>query len=256
VANDADTKRACMLTHQMNRLNTSNITIINHLAQEFPELKYKDCKQGEDRRVRFDRIVCDVPCSSDAAIRKIPSKWKSWSTKDGASLHNIQLAIARRGIELLKVGGKMTYSTCSLNPVENEGVVAALLKEFPGKIRLLKSELPHFKFHPGLTSWKTLVSKPWNQIKEKKPEDSFFQEFAKYEDVPASLHNFVKETMFSNYFTQDILNELPKTNRLMPHYQNTSGFYIAVIEKIAECDGDAPDPSPGAEESEKKPLVI
>jgi 16S rRNA C967 or C1407 C5-methylase (RsmB/RsmF family) len=117
-----------MLTHQMNRLNTSNILITNHMAQDFPELKYKDCKVGEDRRVRYDRIVCDVPCSSDAAIRKIPSKWAAWSTKDGASLHKIQFEIAKRGIEFLKVGGKMTYSTCSLNPIENECVVAALLK--------------------------------------------------------------------------------------------------------------------------------
>ena len=75
VANDADPKRAFMLTHQMNRLNSASIVITNHNAQVFPELKYKDCKVGEDRRVRYDRIVCDVPCSSDAAIRKIPTKW-------------------------------------------------------------------------------------------------------------------------------------------------------------------------------------
>ena len=82
VANDADPKRAFMLTHQMNRLNTANIVITNHQAQIFPELKYVDAKAGEDKRVRYDRIVCDVPCSSDAAIRKIPSKWLSWNTKD------------------------------------------------------------------------------------------------------------------------------------------------------------------------------
>jgi 16S rRNA C967 or C1407 C5-methylase (RsmB/RsmF family) len=47
--------------------------------------------------------------------------------------------------------------------------------------------------------------------------------------------------MFVNHFSPEILAELPKTNRLMPHYQNTSGFYIALIEKIAELDGDEPD---------------
>jgi len=38
----------------------------------------------------------------------------------------------RKGIEFLKVGGKITYSTCSLNPIENECVVAAILQEFKG----------------------------------------------------------------------------------------------------------------------------
>ena len=71
----------------MNRLNSANILITNHNAQNFPELKYKDCAIGEDRRVRFDRIICDVPCSSDAAIRKIPTKWQEWGTKGGQSLH-------------------------------------------------------------------------------------------------------------------------------------------------------------------------
>ena len=59
-----------MLTHQMNRLNTSNRVILNHNAQNFPSLSY--LPQHGDSRVLFDRVVCDVPCSSDAAIRKIP----------------------------------------------------------------------------------------------------------------------------------------------------------------------------------------
>jgi 16S rRNA C967 or C1407 C5-methylase (RsmB/RsmF family) len=46
---------------------------------------------------------------------------------------------------MLKVGGKITYSTCSLNPIENEAVVAAALKEFKGKIRLIKTAIPGFK---------------------------------------------------------------------------------------------------------------
>ena len=91
VANDADPKIAFMLTHQMNRLNSASIVITNHNAQVFPELRYKDCKVGEDIRVRYDRIICDVPCSSDAAIRKIPTKWSEWSTKGGQSLHALQL---------------------------------------------------------------------------------------------------------------------------------------------------------------------
>lgn len=57
IANDAESKRAYMLTHQMNRLNTSSIpnykfksyldiVVVNHFAQNFPTLYYKDPNQG------------------------------------------------------------------------------------------------------------------------------------------------------------------------------------------------------------------
>ena len=47
---------------------------------------------------------------------------------------------------MLKVGGKLSYSTCSLNPIEDEAVVASALKTYGDKIRLLDVELPGFKF--------------------------------------------------------------------------------------------------------------
>ena len=42
-------------------------------------------------------------------------------------LHSVQLAILRRGLDNLRVGGRLVYSTCSFNPVEDEAVVAAAL---------------------------------------------------------------------------------------------------------------------------------
>mmetsp|Transcript_17304 Transcript_17304/g.12363 ORF Transcript_17304/g.12363 Transcript_17304/m.12363 type:complete len:149 (-) Transcript_17304:53-499(-) len=94
VANDADNKRAYLLTHQLNRLNTSNLVILNHNAQNFPFLYSPlahPSSSSFDSTILFDRIICDVPCSSDAAIRKIPSKWEKWQTKDGSSLHPLQI---------------------------------------------------------------------------------------------------------------------------------------------------------------------
>lgn len=50
----------------------------------------------------------------------------------------------------------MSYSTCSLSPIENEAVVAAILTKYGDKVRLCKVELPGFRFTEGLTDWKVL----------------------------------------------------------------------------------------------------
>ena len=63
VANDVDTNRAYMLIHQLHRSNTSSMVVVNHQAQNFPKIDYL-----------FDKVLCDVPCSGDGAIRKLPSK--------------------------------------------------------------------------------------------------------------------------------------------------------------------------------------
>lgn len=75
----------------------------------------------------FDRVLADVPCSGDGTLRKSPTQLEKWSVKGGLQLHSTQFNIAKRGLMHLKAGGFMVYSTCSMNPIENEAVVAALL---------------------------------------------------------------------------------------------------------------------------------
>ena len=84
----------------------------------------------------YDKIVCDEPCSGDGTVRKNPTVWKNWSPGAGNSLHREQYGIARRGLELLKVGGEFAYSTCSMNPVENEAVIARLIAESQGNLEV------------------------------------------------------------------------------------------------------------------------
>lgn len=123
LANDTDMKRAFMLTHQARRLNSPSLLIVNNDARFLPNLKIND----KQNNLKFDRILCDVPCSGDGTFRKNLSLWKNFHNHMGHANHPLQLDILERGIKLLKLGGRMVYSTCTFNPIEDEAVVAAAL---------------------------------------------------------------------------------------------------------------------------------
>ena len=154
VANDASLQRANLLTHQTKRSNSPALIVTNHQAQKFP-LLYPKSGEGDATRepYRFDRILADVPCSGDGTLRKSPDLWKKWSPASGVDLHTLQLDIASHAARLLKVGGRLVYSTCSLNPLEDEAVVAALLKRAKGALRLVdvSGELEGLSVSPACT---------------------------------------------------------------------------------------------------------
>ncbi len=78
----------------------------------------------------FDRILVDAPCTNTGVIRRrIDVKWRL-HPEEFAKLAERQLAIIRRVIPLLRSGGRLVYSTCSLEPEENEGVAGQIATEF------------------------------------------------------------------------------------------------------------------------------
>ena len=167
IANDSDLKRAYMLVHQLRRINSPAVFVTSCDAQFFPMLK-SDKKAPTEGN--FDRVLCDVPCSGDGTSRKNPGVWKKWNALNAYGLHSLQLSIALKGARLTRVGGYMCYSTCSLNPIENESVVAELLRASEGSLELVdrRSELPGLLARPGLSSWKVLSEpKSRRQIKDK-----------------------------------------------------------------------------------------
>ena len=101
------------------------------LSYFFPHLFQQDLYPV---RSRYDYIVCDEPCSGDGTIRKNPDIWAHWSPGAGNGIHRDQYDIAKRGLELLKIGGEFAYSTCSINPIENEAVIARLIQESKGNL--------------------------------------------------------------------------------------------------------------------------
>ena len=147
IANDAEYRRCHLLTHQCKRLHSPALLVTHHDGTQLPSsFSTSGTPRAQHTHLRFDRVLCDVPCSGDGTLRKAPELWRRWSPRLGYGVHRVQLNLLLRGLQLLVAGGRLVYSTCSLNPIENEAVVAALLKQYGDKIRLLDVSLPGFKF--------------------------------------------------------------------------------------------------------------
>lgn len=80
----------------------------------------------------FDRILVDAPCTNTGVMRRrVDVRWRL-RPKDFLRMPKQQFEIALAAIRLLKPGGVFVYSTCSLEPEENEELIGRLLNEFPG----------------------------------------------------------------------------------------------------------------------------
>ena len=78
---------------------------------------------------RFDRILVDAPCSGTGTLGRNPEiKWRL-RPDDLANLHGRQTALLRNALAALAPGGRLVYSTCSLEPEENREVVAEAAPE-------------------------------------------------------------------------------------------------------------------------------
>ncbi len=78
----------------------------------------------------FDRILVDVPCSGSGTLARHPEiRWKL-TADDLRDLHARQALLLRNALPHLAAGGRLVYSTCSLEPEENEFVVREALREF------------------------------------------------------------------------------------------------------------------------------
>lgn len=230
LANELQWRRANMLAHQVGRLGSPCMVVVNCDAQFFPDMLSRPTESGAREPLRFDRVLCDVPCSGDGTLRKTPYIWKSWTVRDGLCLHIRQLAILNRGLELLRVGGRIVYSTCSLNPIEDEAVVAALLHRHGAAVELVPPPGnlgEQIKSSGGLATW--VVPNP-------EKEGEFYQDF---QSVPAEARAGkvkIHASMFPPFgdFAERWEAVRGNCRRLLPHLMDTGGFFVAAFEKRAE----------------------
>jgi 16S rRNA (cytosine967-C5)-methyltransferase len=133
VACDRDPERLQILEENMARLGVGIVHTFRHdwtrgrIPKEIASLPL------------FDRILVDAPCSNTGVMRRrVDVRWRL-RPKDLTGMPDQQFQIARSAISLLKPGGVFVYSTCSLEPEENEQLVGRLLNDFP-RMRLTNEE--------------------------------------------------------------------------------------------------------------------
>jgi 16S rRNA (cytosine967-C5)-methyltransferase len=134
------------LLQKMLHPHASRIQIVTADAQHLPMTR------------QFDRVLADVPCSGTGTLARNPEiKWRL-TLDDLADLPQRQLAILRSALSQVAPGGRLIYSTCSLEKEEDESVVEQALAE-NNSFRLLdcRSELDRLKTAGELT-WPDLAS--------------------------------------------------------------------------------------------------
>jgi len=142
IACDRDRERLEILKHNVRRLGATIVRAVrhdwsrNHTPEEILSI------------APFDRVLLDAPCTNTGVMRRrIDVRWRL-RPEDFSRMSNEQLLISRAVIRLLKPGGVLVYSTCSLEREENEQLVRRLVAELPSLA--LETERDSFPFRDGL----------------------------------------------------------------------------------------------------------
>jgi 16S rRNA (cytosine967-C5)-methyltransferase len=115
IAADRHAHRLRAMRAQFERLHLSEIAPV--------ELVELDAQKPLPFPAKFDRILVDAPCSGTGTLARHPEiRWRL-KPKQVAELHGLQVAILTSALAALAPGGRIVYSTCSLEPEENENVI-------------------------------------------------------------------------------------------------------------------------------------
>jgi len=242
IANDADYKRSHMLIHQTKRLNSPNLIVTNHDATMYPSLLVSNPKDEVRQYLKYDRILADVPCSGDGTARKNYNVWKDWNPHGAFNLHAIQVRILLRGLQMLKVGGRLVYSTCSMNPIENEAVIQTAIRRCGGldKVEIVdvSDQLPQLKRKPGLKGG-------WRVMDKDQLWYSTYNDILTDDEGKEARVGRITKSMFPSEDgkAEDDPTRIPleRCVRVYPHLQDTGGFFITVLRKKEEIRAIEPE---------------
>ena len=198
MANEVVNSRINTLVANTKRHGSITPMIVHHDGRFMPKVPVSG----------FDKILVDAPCTGSATTRKNPDVWKKWLPSGGRALHKLQLELLTRAINLTKPGGRIVYSTCSLDPVENEAVVAEILRKFD-HVSLVQN-LDLLKKMPG--------------------QEGFIQWPNLNDDGMISEKNDFEKSMLSPVEDR-IKKQLPNCLRIWNDDVDAGGFFVAVLTK-------------------------
>ena len=121
VASDMDTRRIKALQSNLSRLGVVNAYVTrvtaSNMVKHYPET--------------FDRILLDPSCSGEGLFVTKEGQPNYWNKKAVKHFSGLQFGLLRQAFQMLKPGGRLLYSTCALNAIENDGVVNDFLAKTP-----------------------------------------------------------------------------------------------------------------------------
>ena len=117
VCNEPVPNRARILSRNVERMGVANALVVSADPEKLAPL-WPDA---------FDAILVDAPCSGEGMFRRHPETRAEWNAASPEGCAERQKRILACAVRMLRPGGVLVYSTCTLNEVENEGVIAWLL---------------------------------------------------------------------------------------------------------------------------------
>lgn len=134
IANDSAADRITALRLVLQTWGSTNIAVTRFPGEKF----------GRWYPETFDRILLDAPCSMQSLRSTDSHPMRSITSREQTNLARRQASLLAAAIAALKVGGQVVYSTCTLAPEEDEGVLNEILRRFPGAVEIerLEGRLP------------------------------------------------------------------------------------------------------------------
>ncbi len=127
IANDVQEKRIWSLITNLQRCASINAVVTRKVGQWF----------AGNMTERFDRVLCDAPCTAQGTVRKDSDALTYCSLDNIGKMANLQKELLESAVHACKVGGRIVYSTCTLTPEENEGVVLSVLNKYSDQLSVL-----------------------------------------------------------------------------------------------------------------------